>query len=47
MSGSITFDGARADDATKRLEKRNKGVIFKDCAPSIDCMREINNTQTD
>ena len=29
----------------KRLDKRNKGVIFKNCAPIIDYISEINNTQ--
>ena len=32
---------AREDD------KRNKGVIFKTCAPLIDFISEINNTQID
>ena len=29
----------------KRLDKRNKGVIFKNCAPFIDYISKINNTQ--
>ena len=24
---------------------KNKRVIFKDCAPTTDCISEINNTQ--
>ena len=32
--GTITITGAGDDDdAAKRLDERNKGVIFKNCAP--------------
>ena len=27
--------------------KRDKGVIFKNCAPFINCKSEINNTEID
>ena len=27
--------------------RQNKKVIFKNCAPFTDCMKEINNTQID
>ena len=27
--------------------KKNKGVLFRNCAPFIDCISEIGNTQTD
>ena len=47
VSGTITITGAGADDAAKRLDERNKGVIFKNCAPFTDCISEINNTQID
>ena len=47
VSGTITITGAGADDAAKRLDERNKVVIFKNCAPFFDCISEINNTQTD
>ena len=33
------------DDDAKRLKEREKGVIFKNCAPFTDCISEINNTQ--
>ena len=33
--------------ATKRLDERKKGVIFKTRPPSSNCASEINNTQTD
>ena len=29
------------------LDERNKGVAFKNCAPFINCISEINNTQID
>ena len=44
MSGTITITGAGADDNAKQLNERNKGVIFKNCAPFIDCTSEMNNT---
>ena len=47
VSGTITITGAGADDAAKRLDERNKGVIFKNCAPFTDWISEINNTQID
>ena len=47
VSGTITITGVGADDAAKRLDERDKGVIFKNFAPFTDCMSEINNIQTD
>ena len=29
VSGTITINGAGADDAAKRLDERNKGIISK------------------
>ena len=31
----------------KEQTKKNKGVIFKSCAPFTDCISEINNTEID
>ena len=45
--GTITIAGEGADNNAKWLDKRNKGVLLKDCAPFIDCLNEINNTQMD
>ena len=39
-----TITGAGDDDAVKRLDERNKGVIFKNCAPFTKCISRINNT---
>ena len=43
VSGTITITGV--DDAVKWLDKRNKGVILKNCATFTDFISEINNTQ--
>ena len=47
VSGTITIDGAGADDAAKQLDEINKGVIFKNFASFTDCISEINNTEID
>ena len=47
VSETITITRAGAYDAAKRLDERNKGVIFKNCAPFTDCISEINNSQVD
>ena len=47
VSGTIKIDGEGAGDNVKRFDERNKGVIFKNCAPFTDCISEINNTQID
>ena len=47
VTGTITITEAESDDTAKGLDERNKVVIFKNCSPFTDCMREINNTQID
>ena len=47
VSGTITITGVETDDATKQADERNKGVIFKNCAPFTACINNINNTQID
>ena len=47
LGETITITGVEANDAAKRLYERNKGVIFKNCAPFFDCIIEINDTQRD
>ena len=39
VSGTITMTGAGNDDAV--VHKRNKRVIFKNCAPFTHCISEI------
>ena len=41
VKGIIAITGVGADDAAKQLDKKNKGVIFKNCAPFTDCISEI------
>ena len=38
VKGAITVTGAKDDDATKRLDERNKDVVFKNCAPFTKCI---------
>ena len=45
--GSITITGAGDDDAEKQADERNKGVIFKNCAPFTKCISRINGTDID
>ena len=47
VKGKITIAGAGNDAAARRADERNKGVVFKNCAPFINCISEINNTQID
>ena len=47
VKGTITINGRAADAAARQADERDKGVSFKNCAPFINCIREINNTQID
>ena len=47
VKGKITINGAGADAAARQADERDKGVIFKNCAPFINCKTEINNTEID
>ena len=40
VEGTITITGAGNDDAAKRLDERNKGVIFKNCAHLLNALAE-------
>ena len=45
VKGTISVNNtAAADVAANNI---NKKVIFKNCAPFINCMSKINNTQVD
>ena len=44
VKGTITIEGAGADAAAGQADERDKGVIFKNCAPFTNCISEINNT---
>ena len=47
VKGTITVTGAGADAAARQADERDKGVAFKNCAPFINYISEINNTQVD
>ena len=47
VKGKIALIGAESDDAAKRLDERNKGVIFKNCAPFTKYISRINGTEID
>ena len=47
VKGTITIAGAGDNAAARQADERDKGVIFKNCAPSTNCISEINNTQVD
>ena len=47
VKGTIAINGDGDDDATKQLDERNKGVIFKDCAPFTKCISRINGAGID
>ena len=47
VKGRITITGAEDDAAARQADERGKGVGFKNCAPFINCISEINNTLID
>ena len=42
---TITVTREGDTDAAKRLDERNKGVVFKNCAPFTKCISRINGTK--
>ena len=47
VKGILTTTGVGDDDAAKRLDERNNGVIFKNCAPFTKFLSRINNKDID
>ena len=47
VKGTITITQAGDDAAARKTNQRNKGIIFKDCAPFINCKSELNKTEID
>ena len=45
VKGTITINARGAYDEARQANERDKGVLFKNCAPFINCISEINNTQ--
>ena len=47
LNGTITITDDGGDEAAKRADGRDKGVIFKNCAPFTKCISRTNNTEID
>ena len=47
VKGRITITGAGADAAARQTDERDRGVIFKNCAPFVNFKSEINNADID
>ena len=47
VMGTITITGEGDDAAARQADERYKGVIFKNCAPLIECISRINNIDID
>ena len=47
VKGTTTITGAGADVAARLADEREKGVIFKNCAPFTKCISRINGTDID
>ena len=47
VKGIITINRARDDAAARQAGGNNKVVIFKSCAPIINCKSEKNDTEID
>ena len=47
VKGTITITGAGDNAAARQADERDKGVVFKNCAPFTYCINEINNIQVD
>ena len=47
VSGTTTITARGDHDPARWLDKRNKGIIFKNWVPFPDCISEINYTQID
>ena len=47
VKGTITVSKGGTDTAARQADERDKGVIFKNCAPFTNCISKINNMQAD
>ena len=47
VKGKITITRAGVDAAARQANERDKGAVFKNCAPFTNCISAINNTQID
>ena len=44
---TLTITGAGAHADARQADERDKGVIFKNCAPFVKCINRLNNTNMD
>ena len=47
VKGRIAITWESDNAAPRQADERNKRVIFKNCAPFVNCKSEINNTEID
>ena len=47
LNGTTMITLAEAVNVAKRLDERNKGVVFKNCQTLSDCISELRYTQID
>ena len=47
VKGRTTITGAGVAPAARWADGKNKGVIFKNCAPFTNCQSEISNAEID
>ena len=47
LKQTITIIGDGDDAAVRQSDERNKGIVFKNCAPFTNCKSEINNAEID
>ena len=47
VKGTIRITGAGDDAAARQADERDKGAIFKNCAPLTKCTSRINNKDID
>ena len=45
VKGKIAITGAGNDVNARQADERNKGVVFKNCAPFPKCISRINNIE--
>ena len=47
VKGTITITGVGDNAGERQQDERDKGVIFKNCAPFTNCISRINNIDID
>ena len=47
VNGRIIIAGEGTHAAARQADERDKGAAFKNCAPFVNCISEVNNTQKD